>query len=449
MSRQIVTFTALTTLLAIGIAACGASLWPSAPGTATATAVPSPTVVLTGFAPEVEGQRALRPASASLQTQITPTPAPEIVRVWWPDELYPQNDELALETLQAQWDGFAQAYPMLTLEVRRKRSSGLGGILSTLRTAEPVAPGALPDLTLMRRGDMITAANEGLIVPLDDWLPDDLADNNLLPGVRSLGEINGVLYGVPYALNVVHAAYRPAALAVPPTSFEEVLATRTPYLFPAGAIPISWTLLLQYRAAGGRLVDETGTAILDAQPLLDVLEFYAQGVQAGLFGPALLQYVRYEDYWNQFVAAASNLVAVDTFTFLGRRDSVPNARPVSIPTPDGTPITALDGWMWVVTTQNPERYQRVSAFLAWMMRVGQQSLFTEALGMLPSQTRALRLWDDREYAEFAQDLLATAILVPEAQRNNNASLALQEALVAVLEGTAPDAAADDALARFE
>ncbi len=447
MSRQIVTFTALATLLAVGIAACGANLLSSAQSTATATAAPSLTVVLTDFTPETEAQRAPRPASASIQ--ITPAPAPEVVRVWWPDELYPQDDELALETLRAQWDGFAEAYPMLTLEVRRKRSSGLGGILPTLRTAEPVAPSVLPDLTLMRRADMITAANEGLIVPLDDWLPADLANNNLLPGVRSLGEINGVLYGVPYALNVVHAAYRPAALSVPPTSFEEILATRTPYLFPAGAIPVSWTLLLQYFAAGGRLVDETGAAVLDAQPLLDVLEFYAQGVQIGLFGPALLQYVRYEDYWNRFVAAASNLVAVDTSTFLGRRDSVPNARPVSIPTPDGTPITALDGWMWVVATQDPERYQRVSAFLAWMMRVGQQSLFTEAFGMLPSQTRALRLWDDREYAQFAQDLLATAILVPEAQRNNNASLALQEALVAVLEGTAPDIAADNALARFE
>lgn len=447
MSRQIVLFTALTLFLALILIACGDSLLPVAQQTPAVTISPTPTLALTPFGTEAEQDRALRPASLSVQ--VTPTPAPQVVRVWWPDELYPQDDELALETLQAQWDGFAQAYPTLTLDVRRKRTSGLGGILSTLRTAEPVAPGALPDLTLMRRADMITAANEGLIVPLDDWLPADLAGNNLLPGVRSLGEVNGVLYGVPYMLNVVHTVYRPTALATPPTSFAEVLASGVPYLFPAGAIPISWTVLLQYRAAGGRLVDETGVATLDAQPLLDVLGFYAQGVQAGLFSPALLQYVRYEDYWNLFVSAASSLVTVDTVTFLQRREGVSAARPAPIPTPDGTPITALDGWMWVVTTQNPERYQRVSAFLAWMMRVGQQSLFSEAFGVLPSQTRALRLWDDREYAEFAQDLLATAILVPEAQRNNNASLALQEALVAVLEGTAPETAADNALARFQ
>jgi len=446
MLRQIAMFTVLALLLALATGACGASLLPTTQESTTTTPSPPPTLVMSSLAVD-EGQRALRPAGIAVQT--TPTPAPEVVRVWWPDELYPQDDKLALDALQAQWDGFAQAYPTLTLDVRRKRTSGLGGIPSTLRTAEPVAPGALPDLTLMRRADMITAANEGLIAPLDDWLPADLAGNNLLPGVRSLGEINGVLYGVPYVLNLVHAAYRPAALATPPLSFAELLEAGTPYLFPAGTMPVSWTVLLQYRAAGGRLVDETGAAILDAQPLLDVLDFYAQGVQAGLFSPTLLQYVRYDDYWNQFVAASSNLAAVDTVTFLQRRNDVADVKPVSIPTPDGTPITALDGWMWVVTTQNPERYQRVSAFLAWMMRVGQQSLFSEAFGVLPSQTRALRLWDDREYAEFAQDLLATAILVPEAHRNNSASLALQEALVAVLEGSAPQTAADNVLSRFD
>jgi len=69
--------------------------------------------------------------------------------------------------------------------------------------------------------------------------------------------------------------------------------------------------------------------------------------------------------------------------------------------------------------------------------------------LLPTQTRALRLWDDRAYADFAQDLLTTAVLIPESQRNNSAALALQEALLAVLEGEAPDEAAETVLARFE
>ena len=56
--------------------------------------------------------------------------------------------------LLSQFDGFRQTYAY-NLDVRRKRSGGLGGILPTLRTAVPVAPRAVPDLTLMRRTDMI------------------------------------------------------------------------------------------------------------------------------------------------------------------------------------------------------------------------------------------------------------------------------------------------------
>jgi len=445
MARHLILTTTL--LLAVLLAACGAEQLTSSDSLATSTptggAQLAAATLVSARSPERELPAIAPPA------QITPTPANEKVRIWWPDELYPPEDDPARDVLEDQFKSFAQTYAAIELEVRRKRTTGLGGILPTLRTASPVAPGALPDLTLMRRADMITAANEGLIVPLDDWVPEDVVGNNLLPGVRSLGEINGVLYGVPYTLNVTHSAYRPAAFSALPVSFADVLNAGTPYLFPAGATPVSYTLLLQYRAAGGRLVDESGAATLDREPLLEVLTYYADGTAGGIFTPTLVGYTRYDDYWNQFVTGNTSLVGVDTITFLRRRSSVPNALPVSIPTPDGTPITALDGWMWVVTTHNPEHRQRANVALAWMMRIGEQSLFTEAVGLLPTQTRALRLWDDRAYADFAQDLLTTAVLIPESQRNNSAALALQEALLAVLEGEAPDEAAETVLARFE
>jgi len=435
---------ALALLVAALLAACGPARLSSLP-------VPTPT---TGGQPPEGAPASSRgierePPAIAPPAQVTPAPAREIVRVWWPDELYPQEAGEAREALESQFASFAQSYTTYELEVRRKRTSGLGGILPTLRTALPVASGALPDLTLMRRADMLTAANEGLIVPLDDWVPADVAGNNLLAGVRSLGEINGVLYGVPYALNIVHNAYRPAALAPPPLSFTDVLNAGTPHLFPAGAMPVNCTALLQYWAAGGRLVDEDGAAILDRDPLLDVLSYYAAGTAAGIFSPALLSYTRYDDYWKQFVAGETDLVGVDTTTFLRRRGSVPSALPVSVPTLDGAPITALDGWMWVAPPHPPEHRQRANVFLAWMMRIGQQSVFSEAFDLLPTQTRALRLWDDREYADFAQDLLAAAVLVPEAQRTNSAALALQEAVSQVLQGAAPDDVAEAIVARFE
>ncbi len=143
--------------------------------------------------------------------------------MWWPDELYPQTAGEAEDILLDQFEAFRLTYTSYEMDMRRKRTSGMGGIMPSLRTAGPVAPGALPDLTLMRRADMLVAATEGLIVPLDSWLPSDLV-GDLLPGTQTLGEINGLLYGVPYALNIVHSIYRVSMVEEPPLSFNDVLA---------------------------------------------------------------------------------------------------------------------------------------------------------------------------------------------------------------------------------
>lgn len=382
----------------------------------------------------------------SVQSTPVPqtTPANSIVTVWWPDELYPE-DEASRAILTDQFDLFALTYTNYGLEVRRKRTSGLGGILSTLRTAELVAPGALPDLTLMRRADMITAAKEGLIVPIDNWIPSDLAGSNLFPGLRTMGEVDGELYGVPYALNAYHTVYRVSVFNDPPSTFDAIRAGATPFLFPGGANPVSWTILLQYFAAGGQLVDQNGNAILTPDALLAVLDFYAAGLETGIVSPDVLEYTTYNDYWNGFVTGEGNVAAVNTTTYLALRDSVQNAGLAPIPTEDGTSLTMVDGWMWVLTTQNPDQQQQALAFLSWMMRISQQSAFTEAFGILPSQPRALRLWENETYADFAQELLGTEVVFVEERRNNAAAVALREAVSAVLRGSSPESAAEDAI----
>ena len=391
---------------------------------------------------------AVRNAGTATPVPATPTPAPEqrTIRVWWPDELYPAEDSEAADILQSQFDLFRQTYSSYTVEIRRKRSHGLGGILSSLRTAAPVAPGALPDLTLMRREDLITAAQEGLIVPLDDWMPADLSGNNLFSGVRALGEVGGVLYGIPYALNARHTLYRASVFEAPPQTFDDVLQAETPYLFAANDTPVSWTVLLQYLAAGGQLVDEDGTATLSTDALQTVLEFYAEGEAAGIFTPALLDYTQPQDYWNVFVTGEAHLVTVDTRTYLSQQASVQSVAPSIIPTANGTSLTVVDGWMWVVTTPNPDHQRQALAFLSWMMRVSHQSAFSEAFGVLPSQLRALRLWENQAYADFAQQLITTAVVFPEARRNNVAAVALQNAVLDVIKGVPPQTALDEALA---
>jgi ABC-type glycerol-3-phosphate transport system substrate-binding protein len=431
-------------LLSVMLGACAGNITTYQTGEATGiTPTATPTQILT-----VSRSASLGTDGQTIQNTpvVQATPEKITIRVWWSDELYPQTPSEAEDILTEQFDGFRLTYTLYDLDVRRKRTSGLGGILPTLRTAGPVAPGALPDLTLMRRADLLTAATEGLIVPLDTWIPADLADDNLLPGTRALGEIDGVLYGIPYALNLYHSIYRASVFEEPPLSFDDVLTQEPVYLFPAGTVPVNWTLLLQYQAAGGKLVNADGAPALDRDPLVAVLHYYERGVENGLFSPALLQYTRFDEYWNHFASAEANLIGVDSATYLAHQTTVQNVGLAPIPTLGGLPITALDGWMWVVTTNDPDRQQQALVFLSWMMRISQQSSYTEAFGVLPSQHRALRLWNDEQYAEFAQMLIAAGQLIPLSQRNNNAALALQSGLADVLNGATADTAADAALA---
>ncbi|MBI5957570.1 MAG: extracellular solute-binding protein [Chloroflexi bacterium] len=444
--RQSGFLTMIGMVLALGLSACAGEL------------VETPVIVEeTPTAPLPEGSSVL-PASRGLSLErgleaATPTPNAQAalqavsVRVWWPEELYPQDAGAAENVLLAQFEDFRLTYTSYVLEVRRKRTNGMGGILPTLRTASPVAPSAMPDLTLMRRADMVTAATEGLIVPLENWLPPDLM-GDLLPGTRALGEIDGVLYGLPYTLNIYHNVYRISPSEQVPLTFAGVLEQQPVYLFPAGALSGNWTLLLQYRAAGGRLVDDSGSSVLDRPALVTVLDYYAKAVEAGIFDPSLLNYADVDGYWDSFVSTGIDMAAVDSATYLRRKSSLHNVGVTPIPTESGSPVTALDGWVWVLTTQDPDRQTRARAFLSWMMRISEQSLFSEAFGILPSQKRALRLWEDQDYAQFAQGLVAAAELIPDTQRTGGAAEALQTGLAAVLEGASAETAADAALGQL-
>jgi ABC-type glycerol-3-phosphate transport system substrate-binding protein len=450
MRLRIALYTVLTLALAGGLVACA-----DRPDTAREASTGRLDVPARDTGDALTSVRSAAQALPAQDATRTPEPSPAASRlkvsVWWPDELYPQDQALAETVLLSQFDGFQLAYNTYDLEVRRKRANGVGGILPTLRAAFPVAPGALPDLTLMRRSDMVTAANEGLIVPLADLVPDDLVDSNLLPGARTLGEINGTLYGVPYALTLYHVVYRTSLYDTPLLTFDDVLEAAPRYLFPAGAgsgSVVGWTALVQYLAAGGRLVDDLGNAALDREAMLTVLDYYERGLEAGMFGPALADYTAPVDYWNEFVAGEADMVSVDSSTYLAHKDSVPGVGLAPIPTADGLALTLMDGWLWVITTHDPDRQRQARAFLSWMMRVNQQSFFSEAMDVLPSQARALRLWDDETYAEFARSLAADARVVPPAQRNNSAAQAFQESVKAVLNGTAAEVAADTALGQL-
>ncbi len=428
---------ALTLLAGLSLAACaGRSAAPGMP-----TLAPTPGVQASHEQPVALAQ-IVTPTPTPTPASPSVAPRPDIV-VWWPVELLRGPAPAVDEGLSARFDAFQEDHS-LTLLVRTKRSEGAGGIMSTLRTASRVAPDALPDLALMTRANMRLAVEDGLLYPLESLLPATLT-GSLYRQARALGEVDDALYGVAYTLETQHVAYRQATFQEPPTTFEAVLQAGQPFAFPAGdERGVGDTLLIQYVAAGGRVASEDGSPLLEEAPLLAVLTFYQQAVEAGLLGPDVLDYRSAADYWDLFLSGALGLAQVDSTTYLAASGQVPNVAAAPVPTQGGQPLTTLRGWLWVLTTPDPDRQARAVEFLTWMMEEENHAAFARLLGRLPAQPAALRAWQRGAYGRLTGQLLEGQALILAGEVNPTVAASLQAALLAVLNGqqTAQQAAAE-------
>lgn len=432
--------TVTRTLLALVILA-GITAFAAAPQT------PQPGTRLETTAQLAAGQTASTPTPTAppipATSAGTPTPAltrPEIT-LWWPAMLYPAAGSPAEETLLSQLDEFRTSYNR-SLLLRVKRLEGTGGIMSTLRNASSVAPLALPDLVLLPREEMAAAAQTGLIFPLEGRLPAALVDG-LYPAARDLGTVSNTLYGLPFLLEAQHVVYRPAAYPTAPDDLADLVDARRPFALVIGRqTNVSDTLLIQYVAEGGRLADDQGRPVLDEEPLRRLLTRYRAALDDGLLPPDILTTLHASNYWGRFQSGGLALIGIDSTTYLAQRASMPEAVAASLVSAESPAQTTLHGWLWALATPDSDRQTAALEFLTWIMQPNQQGALSQALGRLPSQRAALRLWSDDDYVDLIDRLLSAPTPILPEEVSSNVASALQGALEAVLRREqTPEAAA--------
>jgi ABC-type glycerol-3-phosphate transport system substrate-binding protein len=364
------------------------------------------------------------------------------LNIWWPEPLAPIDNQDAADLLSEQISAFQTANRDVLVEFRLKKAQDVGGIMSTLRAASLVAPGAMPDLTLLRRSDMLSAAQAGLIVPIDERAEAAILDN-MHPMVSALGRVNDRLYGLPYNVDVQHIAYQDDLDAPARWSFAEVLEKRLAFVFPAGrANSLSDVFLAQYRDATG--TRESNSLIVDADPLRALFQFYEQAVANKLVDPIVLEYILPDDYRGGLVQGSIPAGVVTSNLYLKMTASGASLSFASIPTQSGQPTTVVDGWMWVLTSSDAEEQVLALRFLNWMLDVDRQGRYNQAISMLPSQRTALRQWEDPSYATFVDALLNNATLPLSDTAGGATARVIQGALASVISGqrTAEQAAQD-------
>lgn len=369
-------------------------------------------------------------------------PAPEAtadvpvitLTVWWPDQLASEDITSSLALLIAQVEAFSAENPSVDVRVRLRRVGDIGGIMSTMRTASAVAPGVLPDLTLIRRTDLVTAVRAGLIQPLEGLVPSSLLAD--LSGILPLGQVDGDLYGLPYTLDLLHVVYRPrTGIDYSDWDYDSFLDRELPLTLSAarstGLTPVAY---LQYLADGGGQT-EAGELVFDEPALRAMLNFYENARENALITADALNYTAPSDYRSLLESGAIDSAVLRSTDYLHMRRQQSDLRIAPVPTADGIPASILDGWNWVLVTSDPDRQALAVRFLGWMMAVDQQIAMMDIVSTLPSRRTAL----DAYLEDDPAGLLLLALL-------NNANLPLidgdagplgrriQAALEAVLAG---------------
>jgi ABC-type glycerol-3-phosphate transport system substrate-binding protein len=386
------------------------------------------------------------PTPSPTLTVQPPVTVPANIVVWWPEPLAPIDNTVVNDLLAAQIIAFETANGTAQVERRLKRVSDTGGIMSTLRTASAVAPGAMPDLTLIRREDLLTAVQAGLVQPLEGWASSAIVGDltSLSNSVLQLGQVNGRLYGIPYTLEIQHVVYRVDNGEEPFETwrFDDVLQREMSFAFAAGnASPVNNVFFAQYLAAGGT-PPQDGTLTLNTQALREVLRFYEEARAEALLDTNVLSYLSFNDYQPAFINGTLDAIVSNSTNFLQLRAQGYSVSAAPLPTESGQGATVLNGWMWVMTTSNSDRQAAAIQFLNWMMGGDRQGQFARAISMLPSQRSALRSWGSGD--ETLVNLVSNATLPLAPDDGGTLARAMQNALAAVLRGerTANEATQD-------
>jgi multiple sugar transport system substrate-binding protein len=387
----------------------------------TPTPVPHPTLTPT-----------LLPSQATQSLTQGPEPSsaePMILRIWLPPQFNPNANNAAATKLKERLNDFEADHPGLQIDVRVKSESGDTDLLNSLAITGAAAPNALPDLVALPRHSLESAAQSGLIKPLN--LSSQPQSPELYPYAQELSEIDGTPYGLPFAGDALVMIYRPELVWI--KTWNDILLSDSQLVF-AGADPQAELALSLYASAGGELTDAQGKPTLQQDVLVQVLELFTKGRGVSLFPDASKNISTDDQVLQEYRNQRADIGVLHFSNFLSSQDGL--YQPL-MGLGEDAHFTFSDGWMWALTGQSADN-QKIAMDLAEYLTADEfLTPWIQDAGYLPTH----RINNSDQVDETVQDVIQASQPVPSADVIAVLGPLLQEAVTRVLNGEQSDAVA--------
>jgi multiple sugar transport system substrate-binding protein len=380
-------------------------------------------------------------SQATRYASITPS-GPQTLVIWLPPQFDPGAATPAAEKLRTRLASFEAENPGYKIQVRIKASNGPGGLVDELSTAGAAAPAVLPALVALSRSDLETAALKGLVYPLDN-LSHQIDDPDWYPYARQLAMIQGSTFGLPFAGDGMILLYRPAKLPNPPADWPGLIKAGLPIAFPAADSQATVTLLL-YLSAGGQVKDSLGRPQLQADPLTRVLRLIDDGVKGNIFPNWLAQYQTDGQAWQAYRDQRAQLLITWSSRYLADLPADTAACP--IPSLGSQPMTLATGWVWAISTPQPERRAIAARLAEYLASSDFLAQWNSASGYLPPRPSAMATWSNQGMRGLLSPMALSAQIRPSNDLMLGLGPVLQDATLQVLKQQGDPAQAAQAAA---
>ncbi len=286
----------------------------------------------------------------------------QILRIWLPPQFDPNAETEAGLLLNERLAAFQERRPEIKLEIRIKATEGEAGLLNALSAAHQAAPATLPDLVALPRPDLESAAQLGILHPVDG-LTTILDDPDWFPYARPLANIQDSTYGLPFATDLLGLRYIPSEEFPLPT-IENLAEQGLSITFAANSPNASLSFCLDNPK-------NTSPESLEA-----LFSFY----QSSIISPNSAEYKS-----DKEILETPAVIWASTFFDGATTDAMLHP----IPTPNGGSCSLASAWLWALAGHDPELQPAAAELAEYLTQSPFLAEWTAALKLLPPRPTAL------------------------------------------------------------